>query len=282
MVRAVRLAATLGFDDRARHAGRDPRDARRSSPTCRASGSRRSSSKLLAADRPSIGLRLLEETGVLAAISRRPRRAARDRPEQGPGRGPLGPHAPDRRRRAARPAASSGSRRSLHDIGKPATRGRRPLLRPRGGRRRARRASSSTGSTSPRRPVRERSSTSSASTCSAYEPAWGDAAVRRFIAKIGPAAIDDLFALREADNVGSGAPADADDLDELRARIDAELAAARSWTGRRSRSTAPTSWPSWGWRPGRPRADPRSALRPGRRESGHERPPDCSWASPAT
>jgi putative nucleotidyltransferase with HDIG domain len=58
-----------------------------------------------------------------------------------------------------------------------------------------------------------------------YEPAWGDAAIRRFLAKVGPTAIDDLLALRAADNVGSGQPPNADALDELRARIDAELAA---------------------------------------------------------
>ncbi|MEA2544839.1 MAG: hypothetical protein QOI09_112 [Chloroflexota bacterium] len=58
-----------------------------------------------------------------------------------------------------------------------------------------------------------------------YEANWGDAAVRRFLAKIGPDAIEDLFALREADNEGSGVPRDAEALGELRARIAAELAA---------------------------------------------------------
>jgi putative nucleotidyltransferase with HDIG domain len=58
-----------------------------------------------------------------------------------------------------------------------------------------------------------------------YQSTWSDAAVRRFLAKVGPDAIDDLFALREADNEGSGVPRDADGLAELRARIDAELAA---------------------------------------------------------
>ena len=59
-----------------------------------------------------------------------------------------------------------------------------------------------------------------------YEPRWGDAGVRRFIQRVGIAAVDDLFALREADNAGSGVPAGAHGLDELRARVDAELAAS--------------------------------------------------------
>jgi poly(A) polymerase/tRNA nucleotidyltransferase (CCA-adding enzyme) len=56
-----------------------------------------------------------------------------------------------------------------------------------------------------------------------YEPAWSDTAVRRFIGKIGTDAIDDLFALREADNLGSGLTRDAGGLDVLRARVIAEL-----------------------------------------------------------
>ncbi len=53
-----------------------------------------------------------------------------------------------------------------------------------------------------------------------YQSAWGDGAIRRFIAKVGPDRVDDLLALRQADNVGSGLPPDAGRLDELRARID--------------------------------------------------------------
>jgi tRNA nucleotidyltransferase (CCA-adding enzyme) len=59
----------------------------------------------------------------------------------------------------------------------------------------------------------------------AFDDAWSDAAVRRFIAKVGPARLEDLFALREADNLGSGGPADAGGLARLRARVAAELAA---------------------------------------------------------
>ena len=45
-----------------------------------------------------------------------------------------------------------------------------------------------------------------------YESNWSDAAVRRFIGKmaaIGDGALDELLDLREADNVGSGLPAEA-------------------------------------------------------------------------
>ena len=58
-----------------------------------------------------------------------------------------------------------------------------------------------------------------------YDPTWGDPAIRRFLAKVGPDAIEQLFALREADNAGSGVPRDADDLAGFRARIDGELEA---------------------------------------------------------
>jgi hypothetical protein len=58
-----------------------------------------------------------------------------------------------------------------------------------------------------------------------YLPTWSDAAVRRFIAKVGPDRIDDLFLLRQADNIGSGREPDAGALPELRARVAAELAA---------------------------------------------------------
>jgi putative nucleotidyltransferase with HDIG domain len=57
-----------------------------------------------------------------------------------------------------------------------------------------------------------------------YETSWSDAAVRRFMARIGPEAVDELLALREADNAGSGQPGDPG-LDDLRRRIAEQLAA---------------------------------------------------------
>lgn len=59
-----------------------------------------------------------------------------------------------------------------------------------------------------------------------YEPEWGDAGIRRFIQRARTDSIDDLFALREADNLGSGLPPDSNDLAELRARVAVELASA--------------------------------------------------------
>jgi tRNA nucleotidyltransferase (CCA-adding enzyme) len=56
-----------------------------------------------------------------------------------------------------------------------------------------------------------------------YEPNWTDAAVRRFIRRVGPALLPQLFALRRADSVGSGLPADAGRQEELERRVAGEL-----------------------------------------------------------
>ena len=58
-----------------------------------------------------------------------------------------------------------------------------------------------------------------------YRPPWSDAAVRRFLRRVGPEYIDDLLRLRQADNVGSGQDPDTDHLPELRARLGAQLLA---------------------------------------------------------
>lgn len=59
----------------------------------------------------------------------------------------------------------------------------------------------------------------------AYTPAWSDAAVRRFIRRSGPDVVDDVLRLRRADNVGSGQHPDEGGVQELRSRIDGQLAA---------------------------------------------------------
>jgi len=54
-----------------------------------------------------------------------------------------------------------------------------------------------------------------------YRPSWTDAAVRRFVARVGLDRLDELFALREADSVASGTGGMSEGrLDELRRRIE--------------------------------------------------------------
>jgi tRNA nucleotidyltransferase (CCA-adding enzyme) len=60
-----------------------------------------------------------------------------------------------------------------------------------------------------------------------YRPEWTDAAVRRFVKRVRPDALEDLFALRAADAAGTradGAP-DLSNLAAFRARIDSVLSA---------------------------------------------------------
>jgi tRNA nucleotidyltransferase/poly(A) polymerase len=53
----------------------------------------------------------------------------------------------------------------------------------------------------------------------AYSPEWTDAAVRRFVRRVGPDLLEDLYALRRADNLASGArEPHRGGLDELRQR----------------------------------------------------------------
>ncbi len=53
----------------------------------------------------------------------------------------------------------------------------------------------------------------------AYTPDWTDAAVRRFIRRVGMDLLPDLFALREADDLASGVEEPADGWRELRERV---------------------------------------------------------------
>ena len=222
MIRAVRLAAVLELEidaptfaairDNAQLAGR-------------VSGERVSAElwKLLAAERPSIGLRLLADSGLLDVVL----------PELATQRGVPqnkieGEDLFDHTLRAvdAAPASRPVVRLAalLHDIGKPSTLDDGPF-----------RGHDAVGADLAQA-VLDRLHTPRAATervvhlvrnhMFTYEPEWGDAGIRRFIQRVGTEAIDDLFALREADNVGSGVPVDANDLGSLRARIDAELAAA--------------------------------------------------------
>jgi tRNA nucleotidyltransferase (CCA-adding enzyme) len=222
MVRAVRLAAVLeltiepvtlaAIGDQAELAAH-------------VSGERVSAEleKLLAAPRPSVGLRLMADTGLLEVLL--PELAAQRGIPQNKieGEDLLGHTL---RSVDAAPADRPVVRLAvlLHDVGKPATMDDGPF-----------RSHDVVGAEMAEQ-LLERLRTPKAATervvrlvrhhMFTYEPGWGDAGVRRFIQRVGIDAVDDVFELREADNVGSGVPPDAHGLGELRARVEAELAAS--------------------------------------------------------
>jgi putative nucleotidyltransferase with HDIG domain len=223
MVRAVRLATTLDFrlNEATLQALRD-----HAGLVEHLSGERIAAEldKLLAAPTPSTGLRLLAETGLLPPISTE---LAQQRgiPQNKVAGEDLWDHT--MRTVDAAPADRPIVRLAalLHDIGKPATFSEGHFL-----------GHDAVGATlagafldqlhAPRA-VRDRVVALVRHHMFSYEQNWSDAAVRRFIGKIGvlgPGALDELLALREADNAGSGLPAGAG-LGELRGRIAAELAA---------------------------------------------------------
>ncbi|HET7029020.1 MAG TPA: HD domain-containing protein [Candidatus Limnocylindrales bacterium] len=220
IVRAIRFAATLGWTI-------EPATLeaiRVTAPlVAHLSGERIATElgRILAAERPSVGLRLLEETGVLAAISS-DLAAQRGVPQRKVPGEDLWDHTV-RTVDAAENTPTVRLAALVHDIGKPATAADGHFY-----------GHDTVGAeladawfdrlhlaTAERHAVvhlvRQH--------MFRYTPDWGDPAVRRFLAKVGPAAVGDLFALREADNAGSGLARNADDLDGLRARISAELAA---------------------------------------------------------
>ena len=220
MVRAVRLAATLGFEvepETLAAVGRNAELARH------LSGERIATEllKLLAAPRPSVGLRLMAQSGLLAVIAPDLSRQS-GIPQNKLGGEDLWDHtlrtvdaAPNRT--VVRLASL------LHDVGKPDTLAEghfhghetvgaamaRDFL---------------TGLHAPR-VLQERVVHLVQNHMFSYQPSWSDAAVRRFIRKVGPGSIDDLLALRAADNEGSGLSAASGLLPELESRVRAELAA---------------------------------------------------------
>ena len=221
MVRAVRLAATLGFGIEASTlAGIQAR----SSLVAHLSGERIAAELdlLLAAPEPSVGLRLMSDTDLLVPIA----------PDLAAQRG-IAQHKIDGEdlwdhtlravdaARADRPIVRLAA--LLHDIGKPTTLADGHFI-----------GHDTVGAELAvafldrlRAPhiVRDRVAHLVRQHMFSYEPGWSDAAVRRFIQKIGGNALEELFELREADNIGSGLPAEAGLLDELRARVRAELEA---------------------------------------------------------
>ena len=222
MVRAVRLAATLGLDVEpatlAAIAANAPLVAHLSGERIGAELER-----LLTAPSPSVGLALAQQTGLLAVIS--PELAAqRGIPQNKVPGEDLWDHT--LRTVDAAPAERPVVRLAalVHDIGKPATLadGRFPhhesvgadladaLLR----RLRYPRASAEEVVHLVRNHM------------FGVDPDATDAAVRRFIKRIGAPCLDALFELRRADAIGSGGDPDHPATLAFRARVDRELAAA--------------------------------------------------------
>jgi tRNA nucleotidyltransferase (CCA-adding enzyme) len=221
MVRAVRLAATLEF---AVEPATLAAIGERSELVAHLSGERLGAelTKLLGAPRPSVGLRLMADTGILAQIS--PELAAQRGIAQNkvPGED-LWDHTV-RTVDAAPPGRPIVRLAALvHDIGKPATAADGHFY-----------GHEREGADLARaflerlrypKPVVEQVARLVRQHMFAYEASWTDAALRRFIAKVGRETLDDLFALRAADNVGSGVAPDGSGLGELRRRVAEQLAA---------------------------------------------------------
>jgi tRNA nucleotidyltransferase (CCA-adding enzyme) len=219
MLRAVRLAATLDFEI-------EPATlaaiGERAELVRHLSGERIAAEMrlLLAADAPSKGLRLFAETGLLAHLA--PELAA----QRGvPQNKVAGEDLWDHTVRSVDGATSDpGYLRLaalLHDLGKPATMADGRFV----GHERVGADMARVLLDSWHWPVAEREKVAHLIRhhMFGYVPRWSDAAVRRFIVKVGPDMLDDLFLLREADNRGSGLPADAGRLAELRSRVAAQL-----------------------------------------------------------
>jgi tRNA nucleotidyltransferase (CCA-adding enzyme) len=224
LLRAARLAAQLGFDiePATRAAMRESAHLIGWVSSERAGDELR---RMIAADPPSVGFRILEETGLLAGLL--PDLSAQKGIEQDKIAGhDLWDHTLATLDAAARVDPPNQRLRLaalLHDIGKPVTfADGRFIGHDTEGARMAgelltrlafpRRETEAIG-----RLVRHH--------MFHYQPNWTGAAVRRFIRRVGRDIVDDLLALRQADNVGSGRPAGSGGLDELRRRLDAELAA---------------------------------------------------------
>ena len=222
MIRAVRFAATLEFAiEPATRAGIE----RHAGLASHLSGERLAAEldKLLAAPRPSIGLRLLGETGLLGVVA--PDLAAQRGVAQNKIEGEdLWDHT--LRTVDAAPAERPVVRLAalVHDIGKPSTvddgpfRGHEVVG--------ADLAAAWLERLRMPKAVTERIVHLVRHHMFTYESDWGDAGVRRFIRRVGRSSLEDLFALRAADSIGSGLDPDAGALDELRDRVRAQLAAS--------------------------------------------------------
>ncbi|MEX2010747.1 MAG: HD domain-containing protein [Chloroflexota bacterium] len=221
IVRAVRLAATLELA--IEPATRAALEAR-AELVRHLSGERIAAEldKLLAMPKPSAGLRLLAKTGVLDHVA--PELAAQRGLSQNKVAGEdLWDHT--LRSVDAVPASRPVVRLAalLHDLGKPATAADGHFY----GHDKVGAELAATFLERLRYPraVTDRVVALVRHHMFTYDDGWSDTAVRRFIGKIGRPALDELFELRAADNVGSGVPSDAAGLAELRRRVEEQLAA---------------------------------------------------------
>jgi tRNA nucleotidyltransferase (CCA-adding enzyme) len=179
---------------------------------------------LLAAPAPSAGLRLAQETGLLAAIA--PELARQRGVPQGkvPGED-LWDHTCRTVDAAPRPAPDEPPllrlAALLHDVGKPATFADGHFV-----------GHDAVGALLTEAWLTQLHAPRFLTVDTAnlvrhhmfvYDASWTDAAVRRFIRRCGASAIQDLLDLRAADNVGSGLSPDVDGLETLRARCREQL-----------------------------------------------------------
>jgi tRNA nucleotidyltransferase (CCA-adding enzyme) len=229
-LRAIRFAAQLEFDiEAATLAAIGPAIDR--FRLVSAERVREELQKILLSVVPSRGLRLLEGTGLLAEIS--PELAACRGVEQ------RGMHVYDvlDHLYACVDAAPAGIALRLaallHDVGKPGAKVERPGEDPTFYRHEEYSATASEAIMRRLRfPKALIDEVAHLIRCHmfSYDESWSDAAVRRFIARVGPEHMDALFSLRIADGTGIiGRPVDPRSLEPLRERIEAVIAAKEAF-----------------------------------------------------